>query len=356
MDKNISWIYLVAFMFIVPLFFLAISNPVPSRVFDHEQFEEEEHIVIKFSHVVEELTPKGQAALRFAELVHERTNGRVEVQVYPNSQLFMDGEEVEALRRGNVQLIAPATSKMAEFFPYLLLFDLPFLFENYEAVHQFIDNSTGQEILARTRGENMLALAMWDNGFKHMVGNRVFSRPEHFLGARIRMMPFSKVLERQFEILGAEPVAMRFSEVYQAKENGAIDGSENTPSNIYSQKFHLVQPHITLTNHGYLGYIVLTNEDFWLELPEDIREILQRAMEEVTLAEREQAIKFNERDLVRIINSPNIEVAHLSEAERIYWQQKLLPLYEEFMEAYGEEYLKSALGEDDLDTLLQIRH
>ena len=343
MERNVSWIIIVAFIFIIPLFFLAISNPHPLRVYDYEQFEKTDHIVIKFSHVVEELTPKGQAALRFADLVHQRTGGRVEVQVYPNSQLYMDGEEVDALKRGNVQLIAPATSKMAEFFPYLLLFDLPFLFEDYEAVHNFIDSATGQDIIERTRGDNMLALAMWDNGFKHMIGNRTFTGSNHFKDARIRMMPFSEVLKRQFEKFGAEPVAMRFGEVFQAKESGIIDGSENTPSNIYSQRFHTVQPYLTLTNHGYLGYIVLTNETFWMELPEDIRDILEQTMKEVTLWEREQAIKFNERDLVRIINAPEVQVSNLSQAERLYWEKTLFPLYDEFMDAYGEDYLKSAM-------------
>ncbi len=343
MGKNVSWFIVVAFIFIVPLFFLAISNPLPPRVYDYEQFEKTDYIVIKFSHVVEELTPKGQAALRFADLVHQRTGGRVEVQVYPNSQLYMDGEEVEALRKGNVQLIAPATSKMAEFFPYLLLFDLPFLFEDYKSVHNFIDSPTGQEIIERTRGDDMLALAMWDNGFKHMIGNRVFTGSAHFKNAKIRMMPFSEVLKKQFEKFGAEPVAMRFSEVFEAKRTGLIDGSENTPSNIYSQRFHTVHPNVTLTNHGYLGYIVLTNETFWKELPEDIRDILEQTMKEVTLWEREQAIKFNERDLVRVINAPGVQVSNLSEAERLYWKETLMPLYDEFMEAYGEDYLNSAM-------------
>lgn len=347
MEKNASWIVILAFIFIIPFFFLAISNPVPPRVFDHEQFEREEHIVIKFSHVVDEMTPKGQAALRFAELAHKRTGGRVEVQVYPNSQLYMDGEEVEALQNNNVQIIAPATAKMAEYFPYLLLFDLPFLFDSYEAVHNFIDSPTGQEIIERSRGENMLALNMWDNGFKHMIGNQPFFRPSQFNGTRIRMMPFSEVLKKQFEKLGAEPVAMRFSEVFQAKQNGTIDGSENTPSNIYSQRFHRVHEYITLSNHGYLGYIVLTNEEFWTELPDDIKEILEETMEEVTLWEREQAIKFNRRDLTRIINTPEVKVGYLSNTDQLYWEQLLLPLYDEFIDVYGEEYLNNAIRKNE---------
>lgn len=343
MERNISWLFIAAFIIVVPLFFLALSTPPLPRAYDYEQFQEKDHIVIKFSHVVAENTPKGQAALLFARLAKERTGGRVEVQVYPNSSLYMDGEEVQALQNGNIQLIAPATSKMAEYFPFLLLWDLPFLFDNYEEVHRFIDSPAGQKMLKKIRGDNLFALAMWDNGFKQMIGNRAFKNLEDFENTRIRVMPFSDVLERQFELLGAEPVPLRFSEVFEAKKTKAIDGSENTPSNIFSQRFHLEHNYLTITNHGYLGYIVLTNESFWTELPEDIRQILEEVMEEVTTWQREQAIKFNERDLTRLINDPLVRVSQLTEEEKNIWLEALKPLYLEFLPQIGEEYLNKAL-------------
>lgn len=344
MKPNITWLMVLSAIIIVTLFFLSAGNTLAPRVYDDEQFQASDHIVIKFSHVVAEPTPKGEAALRFAELAGERTGGRVEVQVYPNSSLYKDGEEVQALQQGHVQLIAPATAKMAEYFPFLLLFDLPFLFQDYEEVHHFIDSPTGKKMLEQAQEQDMLALAMWDNGFKYMIGNRPFTSPQSFLNTNIRIMPSSDVLEQQFLSLGANPVPMRFSEVFSAKEARQIDGSENTASNIYSQKFHHLHNHLTLTNHGYLGYIILTNKTFWLSLPDDIRLILEETLKEVTRWERKQAIRMNELDLLKIMETPGINVTNMSNQDKRAWLEALDPLYAEFMPVIGEHYLNEALS------------
>lgn len=310
-----------------------------ARTVDLEQVSEDERIVIKFSHVVSEFTPKGLAARRFAELVHERTQGRVEVQVYPNSQLYMDGEEVDALINNHVQMIAPATAKMTEFFPQLFLFDLPFMFEDYEQVHRYIDSEVGRRLLQKLRTEGMLSLTMWDNGFKVMTANRPLRVPEDFHGLRFRIMP-SRVLDAQFVQLGAHARDLPFSDVYSALERKLVDAAENTPSNIYSKKFYMVQEHMTVSNHGYLGYLVLTNEEFWLNLPDDIRVVLEQTLAEITEWERQIAEEQNERDLERIIRSGQIEVHHLSEAERAAWREALLPVHEKFLKDTGTELLQ----------------
>ncbi|EEG76858.1 DctP family TRAP transporter solute-binding subunit [Dethiobacter alkaliphilus] len=310
-----------------------------NRALDLEQVGEDERIVIKFSHVVSELTPKGLAARRFAELVHERTDGLVEVQVYPNSQLYMDGEEVDALINNNVQMIAPATAKMTEFFPELLLFDLPFLFEDFEQVHRFIDSEGGQKLLDKFQTDSMLSLAMWDNGFKVMTANRPLYTPDDFAGLRFRIMP-SRVLEAQFAQLGAQTRDMPFSDVYAALERGTVNAAENPPSNLYSKRFYMVQEHLTVSNHGYLGYLVLTNQTFWQGLPEDIREILEETLAEVTQWERKIAAEQNKRDLERIINSGEIEVHYLSEAEKAAWREALMPVHQMFLPDIGTELLQ----------------
>jgi C4-dicarboxylate-binding protein DctP len=344
MKLNVTWLMVLSTIMIVMLFFLATGNTLTPRVYDAEQFQASEYIVITFSHVVAEPTPKGQAALRFAKLARERTGGRVEVQVYPDSSLYKDGEEVQALQQGHVQLIAPATAKMAEYFPFLLLFDLPFLFQDYNEVHTFIDSPAGKKMLEQARAQDMLALAMWDNGFKYMIGNRPFTSPKYFKNANIRVMPSSDVLEQQFLSLGANPVPMRFSEVFDAKETSIIDGSENTASNIYSQKFHEIHNHLTITNHGYLGYIILTNQSFWMSLPEDIRLILEEILIEVTLWEREQAIKMNELDLEKIIKTPGINVNIMTDEDKLAWLEVLGSFYNEFKPVIGEDYLNEALS------------
>lgn len=312
----------------------AIAPGCQPRAVDMEQVGADERIVLKFSHVVSEFTPKGLAARRFAELVHERTQGRVEVQVYPNSQLYMDGEEVEALINNHVQMIAPATAKMTTYFPELLMFDLPFLFADYQQVHDFIDSETGLKLLERLQKDGMLSLAMWDNGFKVMTANRPLQTPADFKNLRFRIMP-SRVLDAQFALLGAQARKLPFSDVYAALEQRLVDAAENTPSNIYSKKFYRVQSHLTVSNHGYLGYLVLTNEKFWLGLPGEIRNILEETLAEVTEWEREIAAERNERDLERIINSKQIEVYFLSEEEKEAWRSALLPVHKMFLPEIG---------------------
>lgn len=309
---------------------LAVLPGCQNRALDLEQVSEDERIVIKFSHVVSEFTPKGLAARRFAELVHERTQGRVEVQVYPNSQLYMDGEEVDALLNNHVQMIAPATAKMTEYFPELLLFDLPFFFEDYEEVHRFIDSEDGRKLFEKLRINGMASLAIWDNGFKVMTANRPLHKPEDFRGLRFRIMP-SRVLDAQFVRLGAQTRDLPFSDVFAALEKKMVDATENTPSNIYSKKFYTVQEHMTVSNHGYLGYLVLTNETFWSGLPEGIRKILEDTLNEVTDWERQIAEEQNERDMERIVKSGQIEVYFLSEQERTAWREALLPVHKMFL-------------------------
>ncbi len=328
---------------LILLFLVAVTYAgCQQRATDSEQFSSEERIVIKFSHVVSEMTPKGLAARRFAELVHDRTGGRVEVQVYPNSQLYMDGEEVDALIDNRVQLIAPATAKMTQYFPQLLLFDLPFLFEDYAQVHRFIDSDEGQAFLEKLRGNGMLSLAMWDNGFKVMTSNRPLRNPSDFQNLRFRIMP-SRVLDAQFMQLGAQARDLPFSDVYAALERNLVDAAENTPSNIYTKKFYLVQEHMTISNHGYLGYLVLTNEKFWTSLPEDIRLILEETLAEVTAWEREAAIYHNQRDLELIIKTGQIEPYHLSDEEKKEWKKALLPVWDTFLPEIGEDLLRAAL-------------
>ncbi len=231
-------------------------------------------------------------------------------------------------------MIAPATAKITEYFKELSLFDLPFLFEDYDQVHRFIDSDAGRKLLQNATGHGMISLAMWDNGFKVMTSNRPLHTPDDFRGLRIRIMP-SRVLDAQFAQLGAEARYLPFSDVFAALEKRWVDAAENTPSNIYSKKFYTLQSHMTISNHGYLGYLVLTNESFWVALPEDIRTILETTLAEVTEWEREIAQEQNERDLRRIINSGQIEVYELSESDKEAWKEALLPVHQLFLPAIG---------------------
>ena len=321
------------------LFFLILSSlfllSCEKRAVDNEQVSPEERIVIKFSHVVSESSPKGLAAKRFAQLVNQRSDGRVEVQVYANSQLYKDGEEIAALKEGNIQLIAPATAKMTKYFPQLIIFDMPFLFSSYQHVYETVDGPVGQELLSQMSGQEMLGLAFWDNGFKQIAAKQPVVTKEDFSGMRFRVMD-SQLLVDQFRGVGSYTLVLPFSEVYAAVEQQEADGMENSLSNIYTKRFHNVLPYITISNHGYLGYVVLTNADFWNSLPDDLREIIEEALQEVTLWQREVAMEQNQCSLEQIIKSQGEKVIFLPDEQREEWNIAFVHVYRKYQHLVGD--------------------
>ncbi|MEW5897901.1 MAG: TRAP transporter substrate-binding protein [Bacillota bacterium] len=330
------------YFFLVICAAAAVLAGCAKRAPDREQVNPGEKIVIKFSHVVAEDTPKGLAALRFARLVEERTNGRVEVQVFPNSVLYKDGEELTALEENKVQLIAPTTSKLGEMFPEMQLFDLPYAFADTAQVHRATDGEIGKKLAAVMGKNNLLPLAYWDNGFKQMTSSRRrLIYPADFYGLTFRVMINSKVLEEQFRAFGAKTVQLPFNEVYQALASGAVEGQENTMSNILSQKFYEVQPYMTISNHGFMCYVVLTNAQFWNSLPGDIRKILEETMAEVTAWERKKAEELNDRDLAKIKTSGKVQIHVQTEEERKIWKKVWDPLYDRFAPVVGADLIQA---------------
>jgi len=299
-------------------------------------------IVIKFSHVVAPDTPKGRAAEKFKQLAEEKTKGRVKVEVYPNSQLYKDREELEALQLGSVQMLAPS---MAKFGPMGVrefeLFDLPFIFPNSTALHHVMDGEVGKKLFAKLDTKGVTGLAFWDNGFKQMSSNRPMHSVADFKGLKMRIQS-SKVLDAQMKALGATPQVMAFSEVYSALQQGVVDGTENPVSNFYTQKMHEVQKHMTMSNHGYLGYAVVTNKKFWDGLPADIRSELTAAMKEATEFERDIAQRDNDEALEKVRAAKTTEVYMLPESERAAWVKALLPVHAEFESVIGKDLIQSA--------------
>ncbi|HEX4917056.1 MAG TPA: TRAP transporter substrate-binding protein [Limnobacter sp.] len=283
-------------------------------------------IVIKFSHVVDENTPKGLAALEFKRLAEERTRGRVKVEVYPNSSLYKDKEELEALQLGAVQMLAPSLAK----FGYLGMrdfevFDLPYIFPNRRVLKAVTEGPIGKELLNQLEDRGILGLAYWDNGFKVMSANTPLVRPEDLRGKRMRIQP-SRVLEAQMETLGATPIPLAFSDVYTALETGLADGTENPPSNLYSKNMHKVQKHVTITNHGYLGYAVIVNRKFWSSLPADLRATLERCMVDATKRNNEESVRLNALALEKVKESGLSVVTVLTPEQREEWRKALEPV------------------------------
>ncbi len=301
-----------------------------------------EPIVIRFSHVVAPNTPKGKAADYFKRLAEERTAGRVKVEVYPNSQLYKDREEMEALQLGAVQMLAPSLSKFGPLgVRQFELFDLPYIFPNKETLYRVMDGDIGRRLFSLLEPKGIIGLAYWDNGFKQMSANRPLRKLEDFKGLKMRIQS-SKVLEAQMKALGANPQVMAFSEVYTALQQGVVDGTENPLSNLYTQKMHEVQKHLTISDHGYLGYAVIVNKKFWEGLPTDIRATLEKAMQEATAYEREIAQKENDDALAAVRRAGTTEIYILPNDERRRWWQALLPVHKEFEDKIGRDLIQAA--------------
>ncbi len=300
-------------------------------------WSQSEPIVIKFTHVVAPDTPKGKAAERFKELAAAKTGGRAVIEVYPNSQLYKDKEELEALQLGAVQMAAPSLAKFGPLgVKEFEVFDLPYVFPDKAVLKRVLDGPIGQGLLEKLKSKGIYGLAYWDNGFKDMTANRPLHKPEDFRGLKMRIQS-SKVLEAQMRALGALPQVMAFSEVYQAMQSGVVDGSENTPSNIYTQKVYEVQKDLTVSEHGYIGYAVIVNLKFWDGLPPDIRQQLEEAMKEATVYANEIAQQENDAALAAIKASGKTDVYYLTPQEKDQWRQALLPVHTEMASRVGKD-------------------
>ena len=302
-------------------------------------------IVIKFSHVVAADTPKGKAADKFKELAEKYTDGKVKVEVYPNSTLYKDKEELEALQLGAVQMLAPSNSKFGPIgVREFEVFDLPYILPDLATLRKVTDGPLGTRLLKLLEPKGMTGLAYWDNGFKQMTANRKLIAPSDYKGLKFRIQS-SKVIEAQFRTLGAIPQVMAFSEVYQALQTGVVDGQENTWSNIYTQKMHEVQKYATVTNHGYIGYVVVANKKFWEGLPPEVRAACEKAMKEATEFGNGQSAKENDDALADIKKSGKTEILTLTAEQDAAMRKAMMPVYKEVASRVGQPLIDEFLKE-----------
>ncbi|HEX4974368.1 MAG TPA: TRAP transporter substrate-binding protein [Pseudomonadales bacterium] len=299
----------------------------------------QEPIVIKFSHVVAQDTPKGLAAEFFAKKAGELTKGKVKVEVYANSTLYKDKEEMEALQVGAVQMLAPSLAKFGPLgVKEFELFDLPYIFDDYNDLHAVTQGKVGANLMAKLEPRGIKGLSFWDNGFKSFSLNAPVKSPDDLKGKKLRIQS-SKVLEEQMRTLGALPQTMAFSEVYQALQTGVVDGTENPISNFYTQKMHEVQKHLSLTNHGYLGYAVIVNKKFWDGLPADVRGQLEQAMKLSTDYANSIAKEKNDADLKSVIASGKTTVYTPTAAEKLAFKKAMVPVHKKMESRIGAEVI-----------------
>jgi C4-dicarboxylate-binding protein DctP len=306
-------------------------------------------IVIKFSHVVAADTPKGKGADFFKHKAEELTKGKVKVEVYHNSTLYKDKEEMEALQLGAVQMLAPSLAKFGPLgVKEFEVFDLPFLFDNYDQVRKVTNGPIGASLLKKLESKGILGLAYWDNGLKVMSANKPLRNPEDFKGLKMRIQS-SNVLDAQMRAVGALPQKMAFSEVYQALQTGVVDGTENPPSNLFTQKMHEVQKYVTLSDHGYLGYAVIVNKKFWDGLPADIRKQLDDAMEQATRYANQIAKVENDTAMDGVRKAGKSEIITLTAEQKKAWKKAMLKVHDQMSSRVGKDLIQSIYKETGFD-------
>ena len=299
-------------------------------------------IIIKFSHVVAPDTPKGKGAARFKELAEQRTGGKVKVEVYPNSQLYKDKEEMEALQLGSVQMLAPSLSKFGPLgAKEFEVFDLPFLFKDTASFKAVTEGKLGADLFAKLEPKGIRGMAYWDNGFHQMCANRPLHHVADFRGLKMRIQS-SKVLDAQMRALGAIPQVMAFSELYQALQSGVVDGTEGTPSNFFTQKIYEVQKDITISNHGHLAYAAIVNKKFWDGLPTDIRATLDGCMKDATIYANAIAATENVQALEKIRASGKVTIYQPTAAEMLEWKKALMSVHKDMEARVGKETVAAA--------------
>ena len=302
---------------------------------------EDGEMVIKFSHVTNtDKHPKGIAATLLEKRVNEEMNGKACMQVFPNSSLYDDDKVLEALANGDVQLAAPSLSKFEEYTKKYRLFDLPFLFDNIDAVDRFQNSDAGQALKNAMARRGLQGLEFWHNGMKQLSAKQPLIAPEDAKGLKFRVQA-SDVLVAQFEALGANPQKMSFSEVYGGLQTGVVDGQENTWSNIYGQKFFEVQDGITETNHGVIDYMVVTSTEWWEELDPDIRDQFAKILKEVTVERNAESEKVNQENKAKIIEAGGT-VRTLTPEQRQAWVDAMKPVWKKFEDDIGADLMEAA--------------
>ncbi len=301
---------------------------------------------IKFSHVVSPDSPKGKAADFFAKRVGELTDGKVKVVVFPNSQLYTDAAVMKALKIGNVHMAAPSMSKFTSLVPAMQLFDLPFLFKDEKHLHDVMDGEVGQALKDKVNKKGFIALDFWDNGFKQFSSNKkAINQPSDAKGQKIRIMS-SRVLEAEIKAIDANPQVLPFSEVYSALQQGVVDGAENPMANFFTKKFYEVQTSLSMTNHGYLGYLVVMSKRFWKKFPKDLKPKIMQAMKEATAKERIWAAELDKSYLEKVKEyakkTSKIKVYYPTKEQMDMFRKAMEPIYPKFYGVIGEELIKKA--------------
>lgn len=302
-------------------------------------------IEIRFSHVTSENSPKGRMALKFKQLVSERIgNDRVTVRVFPNSELFSDSKVLDAMLAGQVEMAAPSLSKVKKYSARYQVFDLPFVFSSSIAAEKFVQGEYGRRLLRTLNRKGLYGLGYLNNGTRQLSSNKKMVVPEDLAGLAFRYSG-SDVAKAWLESVGVEARRISFSKLYNALETSEVDGHMNVWSNINSKKLYENQKYIAETDHSYLGYVVVTSNDFWKSLPDDIRSQLEQAMQDALAHGNQIAREKAIADRQIVIDAGTTEVYKLTADQRQLWTEAMLPVWKQFEDEIGAELIQAAASQ-----------
>lgn len=302
-----------------------------------------EPILIRFSHVVGESTPKGIGANMFRDLVEQRLPGKVRVEVFPNSLKFTDEQALLGLLFGDIEMAAPSFPKFRKFSKALQVFDLPFLFENTEEIHRFQQSEAGQGLLSAMEDIGIKGLQYWDNGMRVISTKKPLKTPADLKGLTLRIES-SLIFQRQYSRLGAVAIPMPFKRLPDSIRDGIVDGYENAWSNVLSRQLHVLFPNFIEVNHNYLGYMVVTSKDFWNTLPNDIRSELKRILDEVTEEVNRLALEKAQADKNVVMQNSNVNVVIPNDEEKQLWKDAMLPVWKDYEKEIGKHIIDAAMA------------
>ena len=297
--------------------------------------------VVKLSHVTGGTThPKVVAANNFAERVNKELNGKLCVEVYPNSTLFGDSKELEALLLDDVQMLAPSLSKFGSYTKKYGVFDLPFIFKDMDAAMSFTASKEGKDLLNAMEDVGFVGLGYWMSGMKYFSANKPLISPTDAAGLKFRVQT-SDVAKAMIAAMGASPQPMAFAEVYGALQTGVVDGQENTWSNIYTKKFFEVQDSTTVTSHQLLAYLFMTSKQFLDSLDADTRSKLIKIADEVTVAANKSVKDAEEVNRQNILKAGG-KINELTADQRKQWVDAMKPVWKQFENEIGADLIAAA--------------
>lgn len=300
----------------------------------------DDEIVIRFSHVAPPHNVKGLAADKFAELVAEKTDNKVKVEVYDSGQLYGDGEELDAILAGNIEMIAPSMSKLVQLDPRWQFIDLPYLFKDKEHLREFFTSETAKSLLESDQliNNGLIGLGFWENGFINFTNSkRPITSPEDLEGLTFRVQS-GQLIEEKYKTVGASTASIAWAEAYTALQQGVADGAEVTPDQMDVGSFYEILDYLTLSNHGRIDYAVIMNKDFWDSVPEDLKGKVSEALEEASEYQWSIAEENNNTSLEKLIDE-GMEVIEPSEGDREKFIEAFEPVYDKYREIITPEII-----------------